>query len=192
VGRRQQQREDTRQRLLEVARRQFGEHGFEATQLREIAREAGVALGTLYVHFADKRDLLHTALFDDLEQALQDALQSGPAPLEPWLVHLAGVFFDHYAARPALSRVLLRESLVCEPPWSTRFTGQLARVHAAVVQRFEVARSQGEVSGDAALFAVAFISFYTFALLAWVQDAHPAPRELVARLVSAHLAGARP
>jgi AcrR family transcriptional regulator len=192
VGRRDQQRQDTRQRLLEAARVQFAERGFEATQLRDIAAAAGVATGTVFVHFSDKRDLLHAALFDSLEAALEQALGGGPEGLEPWLSHLAGAFFDHYAAHPTLSRVLLRESLISEPPWSERFTGQLARVHAAVVVRFEAARARGEVTGDAALFAVAFVSFYTFALLAWVQGAHPAPRELVARLVAAHLAGARP
>lgn len=185
-------REETRSRLLAVAREAFEAHGFDGTHLRDVATAAGVASGTIFVHFADKRDLLHACLFEDLEAAIEGALASGPDPLEPWLVHVAGAFFDHYGARPTLSRVLLRESLLAVPPWAERFNDQIARVHAAVVARFEAARARGEVAGDGPLFAVAFVSFYTFALLAWVQGAHPAPRELVARLVAAHLAGARP
>jgi AcrR family transcriptional regulator len=197
MGRRADQREHTRLRLLEAARAAFEERGFDGTHLRDVARAAGVASGTVFVHFADKRDLLHAALFDDLEAAIDGALDSGPAGLEPWLDHVAGALFGHYAARPRLSRVLLRESLLAEPPWAERFTGQVARVHAAVVARYLAERAESAVAvvsdrteADAALFGVAFASFYTFALLSWVQGAHPQPRELVARLVRQHLAGA--
>lgn len=192
MGVRDDQREETRRRLLDAAREQFEAHGFEATGLREIAKAAGVAAGTVFVHFADKKDLLHAALFEDLEAQLDRALATGPEGLEPWLVHVAGMFFDYYAARPRLSRVLLRESLVAEPPWGDRFAGQFTRVHGAVVERFEAARGRGEVCGDATVFALAFISFYTFTLMFWVQSAHPNPREIVVRLVAQHLTGVRP
>jgi AcrR family transcriptional regulator len=189
---REEQREDTRRRLLAAAREQFEAHGFEATGLREVAKAAGVAAGTVFVHFSDKKDLLHAALFEDLEAELDRALSSGPDGLEPWLLHVAGVFFDYYAARPRLSRVLLRESMVAEGEWGARFAGQFTRVHGAVVARYEAARARGEVVGDAAVFALAFISFYTFALMFWVQTNHPDPRGIVSKLVAQHLSGVRP
>jgi AcrR family transcriptional regulator len=182
------QRHATRQRLLAAARSRFEADGFDATHLRDIAADAEVATGTVFVHFADKSDLLHAALFEDLEAAIDAALGSGPAGLEPWLAHFTGALFDHYAARPGLSRVLLRESLVSGPPWAAKFAGQVARVHAAVAARHAAAGAPG----DPALFAVAFVAFYTFGLLAWVQGAHPDPRELVAKLVAQHLHGAVP
>ncbi len=189
---RTEQREDTRRRLLAAARGRFEVEGFEAAKLRDIAADAGVSVGSVFVHFADKRDLLHAALFEDLEATLDRALTSGPEGLEPWLDHVVGAAMAHYAARPSLSRVLLRESLLAEDPWAGRFAGQHARLHAAVVERFEAARAAGQVGGDAGLFGVAFLSFYTFGLLAWVQGAHPDPRGLVARLVHQHVTGARP
>ncbi len=191
MGLRDDQRQDTRRRLLAAAREQFEAHGFEETGLREVAKAAGVAAGTVFVHFADKKDLLQAALFEDLEAELDRALACGPEALESWVEHVAGAFFDYYAARPRLSRVLLRESLVAEPPWGERFAGQFTRVHTAAVARFEAARARGEVAGDAALFGLAFVSFYTFALMMWVQG-HPAPREVVGRLVAQHLRGVRP
>lgn len=179
------QREDTRQRLLQAAKARFESQGFEATHLRAIAADAGVALGTVFVHFADKRDLLHAALFEDLEDALNAALEGGPAELEPWLAHLADQVFAAYEARPALSRVLLQGSLLAEPPWAARFAAQHARVHAAIVARF------GGEPVEAGLFGVAWLSFFQFALLAGLQGAHPDPRGLVARLTAQHLRGAR-
>ncbi len=181
---RTRQREDTRERLLIAARARFEADGFEGTHLRAIAKEAGVALGTVFVHFADKRDLLHSTLFEELEATLNAALAGGPAGLEPWLAHLTDAMFAYYEARPGLSRVLLRESMLAEAPWADRFAGQHARVHAEIVARFPGHPAQ------AALFGVAFLAFYQFALLAWVQGAHPDPRGLVARLTAQHLRGA--
>lgn len=180
------QREDTRQRLLQAAKARFEAEGFEGAHLRAIAADAGVALGTVFVHFTDKRDLLHAALFEDLELALNVALDGGPDELEAWLAHLANAIFASYEARPALSRVLLQGSLLAEPPWAARFAAQHARVHAAIVAR------AGLDPAQAGLLGVAWLSFFQFALLAGLQGAHPDPRGLVARLTAQHLRGARP
>jgi AcrR family transcriptional regulator len=44
--------------ILEVARRQFAEHGFAGTGVRPIAEEAGVSVQTLYSAFGSKQGLL--------------------------------------------------------------------------------------------------------------------------------------
>jgi AcrR family transcriptional regulator len=56
VDRRQRRKAETRLRLLDAASRLFAERGFEATRPQDIAREADVAVGTFYLHFADRRD----------------------------------------------------------------------------------------------------------------------------------------
>src|SRR5262245_40968561 len=50
--------DDKRQRILETARKRFRYYGFRKTTMQEIARDAGVAVGTLYLYFKDKDDLL--------------------------------------------------------------------------------------------------------------------------------------
>jgi TetR/AcrR family fatty acid metabolism transcriptional regulator len=50
--------DDKRQRILEAARKRFRYYGFRKTTIQEIARDAGVAVGTLYLYFKDKDDLL--------------------------------------------------------------------------------------------------------------------------------------
>ena len=74
MGVRDEQREQTRRRLLAAARGRFEADGFEATRLRDVAADAEVSVGAVFVHFADKCDLLHAALFEDLEEALDRAL----------------------------------------------------------------------------------------------------------------------
>ena len=50
--------DDKRQRIIEAARKRFRHYGFKKTTMQEIARDAGVAVGTLYLYFKDKDDLL--------------------------------------------------------------------------------------------------------------------------------------
>jgi AcrR family transcriptional regulator len=49
--------EETRSRLVEAAGRLFNSVGYFGTDSNRIAREAGYAPGTFYVHFADKREI---------------------------------------------------------------------------------------------------------------------------------------
>ena len=55
---RARQREETRERLFEVALREFREVGFAAAQIDRISKSAGVARGTFYFHFPTKDDVL--------------------------------------------------------------------------------------------------------------------------------------
>lgn len=48
---RQQNRAETRTLLLQAGLELFVEHGYETTRAVEIASRAGVAVGTLYLHF---------------------------------------------------------------------------------------------------------------------------------------------
>jgi AcrR family transcriptional regulator len=50
--------EKTRQAILLAAEKVFGQHGINRASIAEITRKAGVALGTFYVHFASKAELV--------------------------------------------------------------------------------------------------------------------------------------
>jgi AcrR family transcriptional regulator len=56
-----------RRRLYDTAIRMISEHGYEATTLREIAKEAGVSVGLLYRYFPSKQAVI-LALYDELSQ----------------------------------------------------------------------------------------------------------------------------
>lgn len=182
--------------VLAAARTEFERVGFEAASLRGIAARAGVSAGTVLHHHGDKRELLHAALFDDLERSLALALaELGRAPtLEAQLEALTRAMFGYYERRPNLSRTLLKESLFADPPWAARFTGQLAGVHVAIARAVDAAIVRGELrrGTDGAVLGAAYFSFYYFALIAWAQGAHPTPVALVTRLVHQHLEGLRP
>jgi AcrR family transcriptional regulator len=50
--------EQTRAAIVEVALRLFRENGYEATTMRAIAREAGVATGNAYYYYGSKEELI--------------------------------------------------------------------------------------------------------------------------------------
>ncbi|HYL35232.1 MAG TPA: TetR/AcrR family transcriptional regulator [Bryobacteraceae bacterium] len=66
---RQKRSREKRARLKEAGLALFGEKGYEATSIDEIARRAGLAVGGFYQHFRSKRQLL-LALMDELLERL--------------------------------------------------------------------------------------------------------------------------
>jgi len=60
-------------RILEVARRRFESFGYRRTNIAEIARDAGVAAGTIYRHFKNKEDLLRRVVEESLGEWLEEA-----------------------------------------------------------------------------------------------------------------------
>lgn len=60
--RREQQAAETRALVVAAAARLFGEHGWAATGMREVARAAGVSVETVYASFRSKADLLRAAI----------------------------------------------------------------------------------------------------------------------------------
>src|SRR5215475_4544995 len=49
---------DKRHAILYAARELFANHGYDDTTIAEIAQTAGVAVGTVYLYFANKHDIL--------------------------------------------------------------------------------------------------------------------------------------
>lgn len=60
--RRQQQAAETRASVLDAAMLLFADRGWAATGMREVAREAGVSVETVYANFRSKSELLMAAI----------------------------------------------------------------------------------------------------------------------------------
>jgi AcrR family transcriptional regulator len=71
-----------RERILCATARLIDRVGIDCVSMDDVAAEAGVGKGTLYRRFGDRSSLLR-ALISEPEQAFQDALIRGAAPLGP-------------------------------------------------------------------------------------------------------------
>lgn len=67
--------QERRGKLLAAAQREFAVHGVDAS-LEKIARDAGVAIGTLYRHFPTRLDLLMAAFEPRLQEFLDGATKA--------------------------------------------------------------------------------------------------------------------
>jgi AcrR family transcriptional regulator len=67
----QERSRETRKRLIAAGERLFSQKGFHKTTSKEIAREAGVAIGSFYAYFADKKALFIDVLKRHSEQVFE-------------------------------------------------------------------------------------------------------------------------
>jgi AcrR family transcriptional regulator len=116
---RAQARVRSRNRILGVAEKNFANHGFSGTSLRDIAAEADVPIALIYYYFESKAKLhdevlqRHTSILNSKRVEELDRLRAENAPLEPVLEDLVAPLID-YAIRGG--------------PTTRRFTQLLARI----------------------------------------------------------------
>src|SRR5215471_12275157 len=75
------------QRLLDVASDLLVRWGYRRTTLDDVAREAGVGKGTIYLHWKDKKDLFRAAIWRANHQVSEDLKQRIAADPEGGLPH---------------------------------------------------------------------------------------------------------
>jgi AcrR family transcriptional regulator len=103
--------EERRTAILDAALRVWARRGFDGTSVAEVAREAGLTKGTLYLYFPSKRALLDEAL---QRYSLRPESEGGlerlrGQPYEAVVRGLVAVFWRGIAERRELAGLLLRE-----------------------------------------------------------------------------------
>ena len=94
------------EKVLAAARESFAEGG-EATALEEIARRAGVGIGTLYRHFPNRQALLEALYVGEVEEVCRSAAELDGA--DPWEA-LSG-WFERFIAYIGTKQALAAELL---------------------------------------------------------------------------------
>ena len=99
-----------RARILDAAETIFARHGFFAAKVSDVAKEAGVADGTIYLYFKNKDDLL-ISLFERRMQQLNGGLKAAIAGKPPREALRAFIrqYMQILAAEPTATEVLTIE-----------------------------------------------------------------------------------
>ncbi len=151
--RRQRRKEARPSEIVEAAITLFGEHGYGATKMEDVARRAGVAKGTLFVYFPTKPDLFravaqsvlasHLGLLNQLSVDLDQPLKS----LLPTL--LDGVASAAETRLPQIMRLLIAEARVFPELARTWHDEVVSKVLGLLTAALARAQARGEVrSGD--------------------------------------------
>jgi len=93
--------------VLVAAREAFAEGG-ESTALEEIARRAGVGIGTLYRHFPNRQALVEALYLEEVEEVCRSAAEQ-PEGADPW--EALNGWFERFIAYLATKRALAAELL---------------------------------------------------------------------------------
>ena len=131
------------ERVLAAAREAFAEGG-ESTALEEIARRAGVGIGTLYRHFPNRQALLEALYLNEVEQVCQSAAQLDGA--DPWEALTS--WFERVMAYLATKRALVDELLNYLDPGAPLFQECRASLFAAGAPLLKRAQDAGVVRTD--------------------------------------------
>jgi AcrR family transcriptional regulator len=89
-----------RRQILDGARRAFLANGFDAASMNEIAREAGVSKGTLYVYFKSKEELFEAIVEAQCRQQGKEIFTFDPAADIECELKRLGRAFSRFLARP--------------------------------------------------------------------------------------------
>ena len=170
--------EESRRRLLDAAAEMFAQDGFASAKASDIARRAGVAVGTLYLHFHDK-DGLARAVTQDALQALRarlrDAVERTHANVEAAARAHAAALVD-FVADPANRGRLL---FAADAPG---LRGDMLDVMAAAQEAHLRERRQDgyfRADVDPAVAAQALVGMQWRVLTWWLEDPTRASRAAV-------------
>ncbi len=124
------QKQATRQRILEAAGRRFKQDGIDGAGVAAVMSDAGLTNGAFYAHFASKEDLVANVLADQLRAQRQnlDAQPANRAGLEAFIRSYlspqhrdqaadgcpSAALLDEIARRPAATRQVFTDELSAE------------------------------------------------------------------------------
>ena len=176
--------ERNRQRILQPASEVFTEQGLEVS-LDEVARRAGVGVGTVYRRFRTKEELVE-ALFEDRVDAIADVAERAAEEPDPW-TGLAS--FMEQMADMLAGDLGLRQMLMFATYGQDR-VAYARQQNAPLVERLlKRAQAAGQARPDLMLTDIPFL---VFVLTEAAQMARPARPDLWRRYLALILDGMRP
>jgi TetR/AcrR family transcriptional regulator, fatty acid metabolism regulator protein len=104
--------------ILEAAERVFGRHGFEAAKMADIAKEAGLASGTLYNYFESKVQIFQSLMDfrgDDFMEQFDRVLRE-PCDSDERLIEIVETVFGYFEKHRLMLRIFVQ--LGADSEWS--------------------------------------------------------------------------
>lgn len=181
----------TRQRILDVAKRQFAQRGFDATTTRDIAKAAEIAVGTLFNYFPTKESIVDCLVRDACVRAAEASgvastpgsgdLVSTDEPLsleEELFAHVAGVLRKLKPYRKYLPAVLETTLSPLANDTANHDQPSLRASHLEAVSQIASRHAQHESLSPVALQL--YWTLYTGVLAFWAHDRSPRQEDTLA------------
>jgi AcrR family transcriptional regulator len=162
---RERRKAETRKRIQDSARLLIAKNGFESTTMRSLAREAGVGVGTIALHFTDKTSLLFSSFFDEIGEVSRRAVDEAPkdVPIREQFRHMLRTMYGYYGEHTLFLRSVVKEALFATGEWKARFDGQLEEVVGKVAALIEMRKATGEVRAEVSSLDAALVCWSLYA-----------------------------
>lgn len=126
---------DRTDKILDVAIALAEKGGFDNVRQRDVAAQAGVALGTLYKRFRSKEDILSAALereAEELERRMEQKPALGGTPIER-IVAFFAIVTRGLCRKPKYARAVLRAMASGEPEVAGRVVSYQERITGLII-----------------------------------------------------------
>ena len=128
--------QQNRERILAVARKAFTKSGANAS-LEDVAKQAGVGIGTLYRHFSSREELLKAVYYDvteKLAKAGQEFAETLPPveALRAWMMLFVDFIAEKQIIAPALNALVDDPRKLIEASYSQTWETVRALVKRAI------------------------------------------------------------
>ncbi|MBN9030053.1 MAG: TetR family transcriptional regulator [Rhizobiales bacterium 63-7] len=180
-----------REQILDGAKRIFMGKGFDAASMNDVAREAGVSKGTIYVYFQNKEDLFADLIERERTRfalSTRDALEK-PAGVEDALFHFGMTFCQHMMNDDVICSMRSVIGVIDRMPGLARrfFSSESVNVRSVLRDYLEMQRMQGKLAIDdtdlAARQLIDMCSGSYFKLRLFGEMKKPPPREELDRVI---------
>ena len=174
---------EKRRRILRGAITVFARHGYHASKVGDVAKEAGVAYGLVYHYFGSKEQLLDTIFrrtWTRMLEAVEDVERSD-APARDQIHAIARIVLGGWQLDPDLIRVLVKE--VARGPQLEQEIDEIGRAFDALERVVARGQEKGELRTDIEPRLAAWILYGALEeiLTGWVFGQRTATEEDVAR-----------
>ena len=176
--------ERNRERIMAAAARVFTTRGLDAS-LDDVAREAGVGVGTVYRRFPDKESLIHELFVSKIATFVAEAERAYQAP-DPW-DGLVG--FLTQATQAFSGDIGLRQLLMFGTYGSDKVSMAREQMRPAVSKLIERAQAAGKVRADLAATDIPFLGLMLSLIAQYAGEIRP---EIWRRYLVLILDGLRP
>lgn len=180
-------KDETRKRILKVSQKQFAQQGFEQTTTRDIARDANIAVGTLFNYFPTKESIVENLVNEGCIRAAErfaaelerDGEKDSSTLEEELFSHAAAVLRELKPYRKYLLAVLDTSLSPLAADQSGDHTS-LRAAHLEIVSQILLRHAAQDAVSPIAMQL--YWTLYTGVLVFWASDSSPRQEDSLALL----------
>ncbi|MGM0502369.1 MAG: TetR/AcrR family transcriptional regulator [Bacillota bacterium] len=138
---------DKKELLREKAVDVFAQEGYHDTKVKMIAEESGVAVGTVYNYFSNKREILNYIFAVELDNKINflTKVKKKDISLKDKLIMFLNHQFKHLEENPHLATVLIQEIRMPHKHSLEAVEGFLNKLPEVFAEMIDEAKEKGEI-----------------------------------------------